>query len=65
MIKQICDMLNKVCCRGEEMDRMMTDLTKFRESAAKVEDILKELKGTKKCTCTLEKKIMCGKSFGI
>lgn len=38
-------MLNKVCCRGEEMDRIMKDLTTFRESAAKMEDILKELKG--------------------
>lgn len=27
------------------MDRMIKDLTKFKESAAKAEDILKELKG--------------------
>lgn len=28
------------------MEKMMADLTKFRESAEKVEDIFKELKGT-------------------
>lgn len=28
------------------MDKMMENLTKFKESAVKLEDILKELKGT-------------------
>lgn len=38
-------MLNKLGCRGKEMDKMMADLTKLRELVAKLEDILKELKG--------------------
>lgn len=46
VIKQICEILNVLCCRGKEMDKMMEDLTKFKESAVKLEDILKELKGT-------------------
>lgn len=44
VIKQICESLNKLCCRGKEMDKMMEDLKKLRELVAKLEDILKEFK---------------------
>lgn len=42
VIKQICEILNKLCCRGKEIDKMMEDLKKFNELEAALEDILKE-----------------------
>lgn len=42
MIKQICNILNMVLCKGKEFDNMMADLMKYRESTIRQCDLLME-----------------------
>lgn len=41
-MKQISDILNKVFCKGREMDSMMEKLSELRGLVSKEEDFLKE-----------------------
>lgn len=43
--KKMCGILNKLCCKGKELDKMMAELKKFREKETKREDILRETEG--------------------
>lgn len=42
MIKQICNILNMVLCKGKEFDNMMADLMIYRESTIRQCDLLME-----------------------
>lgn len=43
VIQNICTILNRLFCKGQEFDEMMEELKKFRETAK--QDIFRENKG--------------------
>lgn len=45
LIKKICEIINKVFCKGKEMEKMMEDLKDFRKLTAEQEKLLKEYEG--------------------
>lgn len=45
LIKKICEIMNKVFCKGKDMEKMMEDLKDFRKLTAEQEELLKEYKG--------------------
>lgn len=44
-MKKVCQILNKVFCKGSEMQKMMENLHDFKILAAKEEELLKEIQG--------------------
>lgn len=45
LIEKMSEILNKVVTKGQEMNKIMSDLEDFRKKAEKSEKILKEMEG--------------------
>lgn len=45
LIKKICEIMNKVFCKGKEMEKMMEDLKDFRKLTTEQEKLLKDYEG--------------------